>query len=90
MNSGTWERSWRPDGAAHWHGIPGAVAARALEQVVSEVDPDLGFRLFLPVLLALGMPLTEERYARYKALGERFGYGEFHVSQVEGFIESGL
>ncbi|MFJ8533057.1 hypothetical protein [Streptomyces sp. NPDC093591] len=74
----------------HWQGIPGADAARALEQVVSQVDPDLGFRLFLRVLLALGMPLTEERYARYEALGERFGYGEFHVSLVDGYIQSDL
>ncbi|MER5938111.1 hypothetical protein ABT121_12410 [Streptomyces sp. NPDC001928] len=74
----------------HWQGVPGAAAARALEQVVSRVDPDLGYRLFLRVLLALWMPLTQERYARYQALGERFGYGEYLVSQVDGFVQSDL
>ncbi|MDO0914517.1 hypothetical protein QQM39_27895 [Streptomyces sp. DT2A-34] len=74
----------------HWQGVTGSDAARALEQVVVQVDPDLGFRLFLRVLLALWMPLTEERYARYHALGERFGLGEFHVSLVDGFIQSDL
>ncbi|WP_128428846.1 contact-dependent growth inhibition system immunity protein [Streptomyces cyaneus] len=74
----------------HWQGIPGAAAAQVLEQVVAQVDPDLGFRLFLRVLLALWMPLSEERYARYQVLGERFGYGEFHVSLVDGFIQSDL
>lgn len=74
----------------HWQNIPGAAVVRALEQVVAQVDPDLGFRLFLRVLLALWMPLTKERYARYQALGERFGYGKFHVSLVDGLIQSEL
>ncbi|NUT28221.1 MAG: hypothetical protein HOV84_20260 [Streptomyces sp.] len=74
----------------HWQGVPGAAAARALEQVVVQVDPDLGFRLFLRVLLALWMPLTKEQYGRYQALGERLGYGEFHVSLVDQFIQNDL
>ncbi|MFE0255686.1 contact-dependent growth inhibition system immunity protein [Streptomyces sp. NPDC059010] len=74
----------------HGQGVPGADAARALEQVVVQVDPDLGFRLFLRVLLALWMPLTQERYGRFRALGERFGYGEFHVSLVDQFIQNDL
>ncbi|MDC0772665.1 contact-dependent growth inhibition system immunity protein [Streptomyces sp. HD] len=74
----------------HWQGVPGADAARALEQVVALADPDLGFRLFLRVLLALWMPLTKEQYGRYQALGERLGYGEFHVSLVDQFIQNDL
>ncbi|GHH24704.1 hypothetical protein [Streptomyces lanatus] len=72
----------------HWHPIPGAVVARALEQVVTQVDPDLGFRMFLRALVALGMFLTRARLARYKALGERFGYGEFHVTEVDHRVQS--
>jgi hypothetical protein len=67
----------------HWQSVSGAAAVEALEQVVAQVDHDLGFRLFLRALNALSVPLTEERYARYQALGERFDYGEFHVSQVD-------
>ncbi|MFD0436561.1 hypothetical protein [Streptomyces chartreusis] len=74
----------------HWQGVPGADAARALEQVVTLVDPDLGFRLFLRVLIALWMPLTAERYARFEALGERFGHGRYLVSEIDQFIQSDL
>lgn len=70
-----------------WQSVPGAAAVEALEQVVVQADHDLGFRLFLRALHALAVPLTEERYARYQALGERFGYGEFHVSQVDHLLE---
>ncbi|PWI18057.1 hypothetical protein DI272_30835 [Streptomyces sp. Act143] len=73
-----------------WHPVPGAAVVRALEEVVAEVDPDLGFRLFLRALVAMAVPLSEERYARLLALGERFGYGEFHVSQVDGFVQRDL
>ncbi|WP_406273841.1 hypothetical protein OHT93_26460 [Streptomyces sp. NBC_00191] len=55
----------------------------ALEQVVTEVDPDLGFRLFLRIMNASWVPITEAQYARYETLGERFGYGRFHVDDVE-------
>jgi hypothetical protein len=74
----------------HWQGIPGTTVAQALEEVVTRVDPDLGFRLLLQLLGVLSVPLTEEQYARYQALGEEFGYGEYHVSEgVEQFVEPG-
>ncbi|MFF4157441.1 hypothetical protein [Streptomyces sp. NPDC001678] len=55
----------------------------ALEQVVTQVDPDLGFRLFLRTLIVYRVPISEAQYSRYEALGERFGYGEFHVSDTD-------
>ena len=56
--------------------------ATALEQVVLQVDPDLGFRLLLRILHTVSGPLTERQYARCRDLGERFGYGEDHVSHA--------
>ncbi|MGW2721962.1 hypothetical protein [Streptomyces sp. NPDC001492] len=56
--------------------------ATALEQVVVQVDPDLGFRLLLRVLNTASGSLTQRQYARCRALGERFGYGEDHVSDA--------
>ncbi|MFF2128062.1 hypothetical protein ACFVW1_22195 [Streptomyces olivochromogenes] len=73
----------------HWHPVPAADVMDALEHVVTRIDPDLGFRLFLRVLSTLSVPLTQERYDRYKAIGERFGYGEYHVSDVDHLIEAG-
>ncbi|KQX47560.1 hypothetical protein ASE09_30775 [Streptomyces sp. Root66D1] len=59
-----------------------------LRRVVTEVDPDLGFRFFLRALKAYGVPITESRYLRYHELGERLGYHELVVDdgslQVEG------
>ncbi|MEV7842701.1 hypothetical protein [Streptomyces cyaneofuscatus] len=60
---------------------PGEVA-RALELVAAQVDPDLGFRLLLRVLNACRVPISDAQYAQYEALGEVFGYGRFHVSDV--------
>ncbi|MFF5155295.1 hypothetical protein ACFY3N_03295 [Streptomyces sp. NPDC000348] len=64
----------------------GAEVVTALEQVVVEVDPDLGFRLFLRVLKAHLVPVTESRYLRYHELGERFGYHELVVD--DGTLQS--
>ncbi|MEU0377858.1 hypothetical protein ABZ093_11240 [Streptomyces cyaneofuscatus] len=61
---------------------PGEVV-RALELVAAQVDPDLGFRLLLRVLGACRVPISDAQYAQYEALGEMFGYGRFHVSDVE-------
>ncbi|GGZ24902.1 hypothetical protein [Streptomyces poonensis] len=72
-----------------WHEIPGTTAAEALEQVVTRVDPDLGYRLLLRLLRVLALPLTEEQYARHRSLGERFGYGAFHVNELELLVEHG-
>ncbi|MFJ2395207.1 hypothetical protein ACIOTI_20960 [Streptomyces sp. NPDC087843] len=60
----------------------------ALEHVVTRIDPDLGFRLFLRVLIELSVPLTQEQYDRYGAIGERIGYGAYHVSDVDHLIEA--
>ncbi|MEV6726697.1 hypothetical protein AB0M94_37905 [Streptomyces xanthochromogenes] len=63
----------------------------ALEHLVSETDPDLGFRLFLRALKALWIPITSGQLARFEAIGESFGYneavvydGEFTFVAVEG------
>ncbi|WP_142213613.1 hypothetical protein [Streptomyces sp. SLBN-118] len=53
----------------------------ALERLVTEVDPDLGFRLFLRVLKAYVIYITEVQHLRYRELGERFGYNEFVVDE---------
>ncbi|MFF7199586.1 hypothetical protein [Streptomyces sp. NPDC008141] len=51
----------------------------ALERLVTEVDPDLGFRLFLRVLKAYVIYISESQHLRYRELGERFGYHELVV-----------
>ncbi|MFF3405685.1 hypothetical protein ACFYW8_05605 [Streptomyces sp. NPDC002742] len=73
----------------HWRPVPATEVMDALEHVVTRIDPDLGFRLYLRVLSALKVSLTQERYDRYRAIGERFGYGEYHVSDVDYLIETG-
>ncbi|MEU6482209.1 hypothetical protein ABZ858_36120 [Streptomyces sp. NPDC047017] len=70
-----------------WQPLPAVHVMAALEQVVDRVDPDLGFRLFLRVLRPLSAPVTREQYGRYLALGERFGYGEHHVDEIEQLVE---
>ncbi|WP_051715508.1 hypothetical protein [Streptomyces bikiniensis] len=63
-------------------GAPDAPATlTAVEEVVSRVDPDLGYRLLLRLLGTRRVHLTEERYARHLALCEHFGYGTEHVSE---------
>ncbi|MFJ4472096.1 hypothetical protein ACIP2X_32075 [Streptomyces sp. NPDC089424] len=64
----------------------GSEAVAALRRVVVEVDPDLGFRLFLRVLKAYRVPITESRYLRYHELGEDFGYHELVVD--DGTLQS--
>ncbi|MER5811425.1 hypothetical protein ABT143_25075 [Streptomyces sp. NPDC002033] len=59
--------------------LEGTAVMGALEQVVTQVDPDLGFRLFLRTLEVLQLPLNEARYARYETLSSRFQYGEDHL-----------
>lgn len=60
-----------------YYGVPEVVPS--LERVVTEVDPDLGFRLFLRVLKAYLIPISEAQHLRYRDLGESFGYNEFVV-----------
>ncbi|MFD8290584.1 hypothetical protein ACFV2B_20550 [Streptomyces lavendulae] len=59
--------------------LQGTAVWNALEQVVSKVDPDLGFRLLLRALKILQLPLTETQYARYETLGSDFQYGQSHL-----------
>ncbi|MGA4960283.1 hypothetical protein [Streptomyces lavendulocolor] len=59
--------------------LEGSTVMEALEQVVTQVDPDLGFRLLLRTVAVLRLPLTEEQYARYEVLGSRFHHGEDHL-----------
>jgi hypothetical protein len=73
----------------HWQGIAGPTAVRAIEEAVGQVDPDLGFRLFLRVLAVLSVPMTEEQYTRYVGIGARLDYCEYHVYQVEDLISHG-
>lgn len=73
----------------HWRPVPATEVMDALEHVVTRIDPDLGFRLFLRVLNHLRVSLTQEQYDRYQAIGERFGYGAYHVSDVDCLIETG-
>ncbi|WP_244258275.1 hypothetical protein [Streptomyces sp. Tu 2975] len=60
-----------------YYGVPEVVPS--LERVVTEVDPDLGFRLFLRVLKAYLVPISESQHRRYRELGEAFGYNELVV-----------
>ncbi|GGP93326.1 hypothetical protein [Streptomyces melanogenes] len=66
------------------HPAPDVVPA--LEQVVTQVDADLGFRLFLRVMKAYRVPIDESRYDRYHELGERFGYNEFVVDDGDLYV----
>ncbi|MFE6787196.1 hypothetical protein ACFVFF_33535, partial [Streptomyces sp. NPDC057680] len=65
----------------HARPLPGADAAEAVARV-AEVDPELGLRLLVRLLAVLAVPLTEEWYVRCRTLGERFGYGTWHVSEA--------
>ncbi|MGW1728192.1 hypothetical protein ACWCQK_35545 [Streptomyces sp. NPDC002306] len=64
-----------------WFSFSGMVVP-VLEQVVTEVDPDLGFRLLLSFVKGYSVPVTEEQYSRYTALGSEFGYGGSHVADL--------
>ncbi|MFD3315560.1 hypothetical protein [Streptomyces sp. NPDC058694] len=57
-------------------------SATVLEEVVTQVDSDLGYRLLLRLLHHASGSLTAEQYARCAALAERFGYGEDLVSEA--------
>ncbi|MEU7074500.1 hypothetical protein AB0B30_26770 [Streptomyces narbonensis] len=70
----------------HAHPLPGPVVAEAVARVVTEADPDLGFRLFVRLLAVLAVPLTEERYVGIRTLAERFGHGTWHVSEALEFL----
>ncbi|WP_318212146.1 MULTISPECIES: hypothetical protein [unclassified Streptomyces] len=56
--------------------------ARVLEDVVTAVDPDLGFRFLLQILSTYDIPVTGDRRDRYRALAERFGFDADHLDDV--------
>ncbi|MFF3430312.1 hypothetical protein [Streptomyces sp. NPDC002602] len=58
----------------------------SLKQVVTRVDPDLGFRLFLRAMWALRMPLAEDQYTRYETLRRTFDYSEDYLMQIEQLV----
>ncbi|WP_405940801.1 hypothetical protein [Streptomyces sp. NBC_00207] len=62
-----------------FHPLEGTTVMEALEQIATQVDPDLGFRLLLHTVEVLQLPLTEEQYTRYEALASRFHYGQDHL-----------
>ncbi|MEU9157182.1 hypothetical protein AB0D59_43225 [Streptomyces sp. NPDC048417] len=72
---------WYGATTSPWFGRSGTVVP-ALEQVVDQVDPDLGFRLLLRCVRAYDVPVTDEQYARWTALADRFGYGREHVADL--------
>ncbi|MEU3477215.1 hypothetical protein ACI2LO_00245 [Streptomyces sp. NPDC033754] len=53
--------------------------ARVLEEVVTTVDPDLGFRFLLQLLSTYDVPVTDARRRRYEELAERLGHSPDHV-----------
>ncbi|MFF3842923.1 hypothetical protein [Streptomyces sp. NPDC001930] len=52
---------------------------RVLEDVVTAVDPDLGFRLLLHLLDTYAVPVDGARRDRYRALADRFGFHGDHA-----------
>lgn len=74
--------SVRTEGYSHFE-VAGVLPA--LESVVTQVDPDLGFRLLLRTVSAYCVPIGQVRFERYEDLGEQFGFGEFHVNAVQFF-----
>lgn len=56
-----------------YNAVAGVVPA--LKQVV-EIDPDLGYRLLLRAVKGYFVPISEDHYERYLALGDEFGLGE--------------
>ncbi|WP_181801504.1 hypothetical protein [Streptomyces shenzhenensis] len=72
---------WYGATTSPWFGRSATVVP-TLEQVVEQVDPDLGFRLLLRCVRAYDVLVTDEQYARWTALADRFGYGREHVADL--------
>ncbi|MFE4589236.1 hypothetical protein [Streptomyces laurentii] len=62
--------------------VTGDGPAAALKEVVTRVDPDLGYRLLLRLLATRAAPLTEEAYERHVVLCRHFRLGAEHVSEA--------
>ncbi|WP_327326160.1 hypothetical protein OG735_29495 [Streptomyces sp. NBC_01210] len=62
-----------------------------LERVVTEVDPELGFRLFLRAMKAFFVPISDATYDRYVALGKLLGLDEAVVDDGDfNWLDQGL
>lgn len=61
--------------------VPGVVPE--LRPLVESTGPDLGFRLFLRIMYEYLVPVSRETYDRWCALGKRFGYGSYHLEDLE-------
>jgi hypothetical protein len=59
--------------------LPGLIPA--LEQLISTVCADLGFRLFLRAVMYYRLPVSEACHASLVTLGARFGYPDQLVKQ---------
>ncbi|MFG2919708.1 hypothetical protein ACGF0D_43430, partial [Kitasatospora sp. NPDC048298] len=51
----------------------------ALEAAVTELGPDLGFRLFLRAMKVYFIPIGPARLSRFEEIGRRLGYHEWVV-----------
>ncbi|MGW6577068.1 hypothetical protein ACWGAN_33515 [Streptomyces sp. NPDC054945] len=72
------------DGHAHY-AVPDVL--RTLRRTVTQVDPDLGFRMLLRVVKAYRLTVDASRLTRYQDLGEWLGYDECVVE--DGGIDVG-
>lgn len=52
-----------------------------LEEMVTSVDPDLGFRFLLRLLASYDVAVTAIQFARYQEIGARFGFHEEYVAE---------
>ncbi|MEU8538873.1 hypothetical protein AB0C52_02560 [Streptomyces sp. NPDC048717] len=62
--------------------VTGDGPAAALEEVVTRVDPELGYRLLLRMLAARTTPLGEEEYERHVALCRHFRFGAAYEAEA--------
>ncbi|MFJ5726446.1 hypothetical protein [Streptomyces sp. NPDC093149] len=67
--------------------VLGEAPTAAVEDVVTRVDPDLGYRLLLRLLAVRAAPLTEKGYARHLALCRHFHYGAEHVAEAVELLQ---
>nr|WSX76667.1 hypothetical protein OH826_24245 [Streptomyces sp. NBC_00899] len=59
----------------------------ALRVAVRDVGPDLAFRLLLRVLYSYSVEISTARFRSYRALCERFGYGDHHLDGLKDLIK---
>ncbi|WP_197523298.1 hypothetical protein, partial [Actinokineospora pegani] len=57
--------------------------SRSLRTCVTDISPDLAFRLLLCALSQYGVNYSLEQHARFVELGEHFSYGELLVLTTE-------